>query len=63
MKTLFLLLTVAITITSCQKFLEKKPLDRLTPDQAFASENTLQLYVNSFYAQMLPDGPAIYQEM
>jgi hypothetical protein len=61
MKTLFLLLTVAITITSCQKFLEKKPLDRLTPDQAFASENTLQLYVNSFYAQMLPDGPAIYQ--
>ena len=48
-------------LSSCKKFLDRSPLDRLTPEQAFATENTLQLYVNSFHVQMLPDGPSIYQ--
>lgn len=61
MKKVFFVLSVLLTLTSCKKFLDKTPLDKLTPQQAFASENTLQLYVNSFYAQMLPTGPAIYQ--
>lgn len=52
---------VAILLVSCTKFLDKSPLDKLTPEQAFVNENTLQLYVNSFYAQMLPSGPTIYK--
>ncbi|WP_276364122.1 RagB/SusD family nutrient uptake outer membrane protein [Daejeonella sp. H1SJ63] len=56
-----LLIIAAFTFTSCEKYLDLKPIDKLTPEQAFANENNLQLYVNSFYAQMLPDGPSIYQ--
>jgi len=56
-----LLVIAAFTITSCKKYLDLKPIDKLTPEQAFANENNLQLYVNSFYDQMLPTGPAIYQ--
>mgnify|MGYP003575783251 FL=1 len=48
-------------LSSCKKFLDRTPLDRLTPEQAFATENTLDLYVKSFHVQMLPDGPSIYQ--
>lgn len=56
-----LLLIIVLTITSCKKYLDLDPIDKLTPEQAFANENNLQLYVNSFYDQMLPNGPAIYQ--
>ncbi|MEJ7827074.1 MAG: RagB/SusD family nutrient uptake outer membrane protein [Segetibacter sp.] len=60
-KNILLVFAILVTLTSCKKFLEKAPLDRLTPEQAFSNENNLKLYVNSFYAQMLPDGPAIYK--
>ncbi len=60
-KKLFLALAVVAALSSCKKFLERAPLDKLTPEQAFSNENNLELYVNSFYAQMLPDGPAIYK--
>lgn len=60
-KKIALLLIVLLTVTSCKKYLDLKPIDKLTPEQAFANENNLQLYVNSFYTQILPDGPAIYQ--
>lgn len=60
-KNILLVLVILLTLTSCKKFLEKAPLDKLTPEQAFSNENNLNLYVNSFYAQMLPDGPAIYK--
>ncbi len=60
-KYVFCLLAVLATFSSCKKFLEKAPLDRLTVEQAFSTENNLKLYTNSFYAQMLPDGPAIYK--
>lgn len=60
-KNILLVLVILVTLTSCKKFLEKAPLDKLTPEQAFSNENNLNLYVNSFYAQMLPDGPAIYK--
>lgn len=60
-KNIFLVFAALISLTSCKKFLEKAPLDRLTPVQAFSNENNLKLYVNSFYAQILPDGPAIYK--
>lgn len=61
MKKLFLLFTIASFVSSCTKFLDETPLDKLTPEQAFATENTLQLYVNSFNVRMLPTGPDIYK--
>lgn len=45
---------------SCKKYLEKDPLDKLTPDQAFSTETNLKLYVNGFYL-MLPNANSIYQ--
>lgn len=57
----FLLLAGVLVLFSCKKSLEKYPLDSLTPKQAFATEQDLQLYVNSFY-QMVPSAQAIYGE-
>ncbi len=57
----FLLLAGIMFFFSCKKSLEKYPLDSLTPTQAFATEQDLQLYVNSFY-QMVPSAQAIYGE-
>jgi len=58
---LFVVLLALLALSSCKKYLDRDPFDKLTPEQAFANENNLQLYVNSFYSSMLPDGPAIYQ--
>lgn len=60
-KNIALLLVILMTVTSCKKFLDLEPIDKLTTEQAFENENNLQLYVNSFYSQMLPTGPEIYQ--
>ncbi|WP_285056396.1 RagB/SusD family nutrient uptake outer membrane protein [Pedobacter ginsengisoli] len=60
LKNIILLLVLVIAFSSCKKFLDIDPLDKLTPEQAFSTENNLQLYVNSFYGS-LPDGPGIYQ--
>ena len=61
MKNLLLLLITIFSISSCKKILDRKPLDSLTPKEAFANEQDLQLYVNSFY-QMLPRAQEIYGE-
>jgi len=61
MKHISLAVIAVLALVSCKKFLDRTPLDKLTPEQAFANENTLQLYVNSFYVNMLPDGNAIFQ--
>ena len=58
---ILLLLILVLTMTSCKKYLDQAPIDKLTTEQAFANENNLQLYINSFYTQMLPTGPQIYQ--
>lgn len=50
-----------LSLASCKKFLDRTPLDKLTPEQAFATENTLQLYTNSFNVNMLPTGNEIFQ--
>lgn len=55
------MLLALLTLSSCEKYLDKDPVDRLTPEQAFGTENSLRLYTNSFYVQLMPDGPAIYQ--
>lgn len=61
MKKTVIYLAAVMALASCTKFLDKSPLDKLTPDQAFGSENTLQLYANSFYVRGLPTGPDIYK--
>jgi hypothetical protein len=63
MKTynIILIIFLAVLSGSCKKVLEKYPLDSLTPEQAFATEQNLQLYTNSFY-QMVPSAQAIYGE-
>jgi hypothetical protein len=60
MKTIFIAFMVLAGFTSCKKYLDRTPMDKLTPDQAFSNENNLQLYANSFYS-LLPDGPDIYK--
>lgn len=56
---LFLLLLL-LSLASCTKYLEKDPLDKLTPEQAFSTETNLKLYINGFYL-MLPNANNIYQ--
>ncbi|HYH55699.1 MAG TPA: RagB/SusD family nutrient uptake outer membrane protein, partial [Anseongella sp.] len=53
-------LFLVLTLGSCKEYLDIRPMDKLTPEQAFSTENNLRLYVNSFYS-MLPTGPNIYQ--
>jgi hypothetical protein len=60
MKKIFLAVMVLAGLASCKKYLDLTPIDKLTPEQAFANENNLQLYVNSFYS-MLPAGPDVYK--
>jgi len=59
-KFLVPMLLVIVTLSACKKYLDKSPLDKLTPDQAFSSEANLKLYINSFYL-MLPNANMIYQ--
>lgn len=60
-RNILVLLVTVVSFSSCEKYLDSKPLDRLTIDQAFSNENNLKLYINSFYNSMLPTGPQIYQ--
>ncbi len=51
------------SLGSCKKdFLEKKPLDKLVPDNFFKTKEDLELYTTSFYQRMLPTGLAIVQD-
>jgi starch-binding outer membrane protein, SusD/RagB family len=60
-KYFIVIVAIVLTLFSCKKNLEKYPVDTLTPTQAFATEQNLQLYVNSFY-QMVPSAQAVYGE-
>jgi hypothetical protein len=56
MKNIFIIgLLSLIIFQGCTKVLDQKPLSQISPDKAFNSENELQLYVNSFYNDMLPN--------
>lgn len=61
MRHISLAVIAILSLASCKKFLDRTPLDKLTPEQAFATENTLQLYTNSFHVNMLPTGNDIFQ--
>ena len=59
MKKIYLLsiLTVLFLIPSCEKALDKYPLDDLTEEAYFENAVQLQLFTNSFYSSILPDVP------
>lgn len=61
LKNIIIIIFLALIAGSCKKVLDKNPLDSLTPQQAFSTEQNLQLYTNSFY-QMIPSAQAIYGE-
>lgn len=63
MKTYLSIAAVGLMViaASCNKILDRSPLDSLTSQQAFANEENLQLYTNSFY-QMVPSAQVIYGE-
>lgn len=58
MKAKYLIL-LGVFLTSCD--LDKFPLDAISPETFFNTENDLRLYTNSFYG-MLPGAENIYKE-
>lgn len=65
MKKILQLISICICICAlhaCEKnFLDRQPLDEISPDQFFRSAKDLELYTNSFYT-MLPTAEDIYNE-
>lgn len=47
-------LTVGITLSSCNDYLDKEPLSNITPEQYFNTEADLQYYANGLYTTLLP---------
>lgn len=52
-KYLIILATAVLTLSSCSDFLERHPLDRLSPENYFRTEEELQLFSNTFYNNLL----------
>ncbi|MCE7072118.1 RagB/SusD family nutrient uptake outer membrane protein [Dyadobacter sp. CY327] len=59
MKKLIYIMTLAIGLASCD--LDRLPLDAISPETFFKTENDLLLYTNSFY-NMLPSAEDVYNE-
>jgi hypothetical protein len=60
MKQYIIIIAACFTLGACKKALDLHPLDKLTPDQAFASDQNLQLYANSFYNGGLPAANGLF---
>lgn len=56
---LYYFFILILLFSSCSDMLDRKPMDSLSPDEAFASEENLQLYINSFYT-IVPYADQIY---
>ncbi len=48
------LLVITVFLGGCSKFLDRQPLSQISPANGFNSESELQLYINSFYNNILP---------
>lgn len=59
MKKIIFLFAIILLVQSCD--LEKYPLDSVSPNTFFETENELKLYTNSFY-NMLPSAEGVYNE-
>ena len=51
MKKILSILTVgcALTLSSCEDWLDKYPLAQMSPETFFSNENELQAFSNTFY--------------
>ncbi|MBS1601520.1 MAG: RagB/SusD family nutrient uptake outer membrane protein [Bacteroidetes bacterium] len=49
MKKSVIVFIPCVLLLSCSKFLDRKPVSQISPDNAFSSESELQLYQHSFY--------------
>lgn len=58
MKNILFLVAGMMIMSACNRDLNLKPFDKLSPENAFNTEKDLQLYANSFYLD-LPDGSDI----
>ncbi len=57
MKHIYRIIFILILgLGACSDFLDKEPFDQLTPGTFFKTEKDLQLYTNSFYQRMIPNG-------
>ena len=61
-KHILFALGACLCLTGCEDWLDIKPVDKLTPDNYFRTEEELELYSNRFYNNVLPGGTAIYKE-
>ncbi|MBO6169593.1 MAG: RagB/SusD family nutrient uptake outer membrane protein [Bacteroidales bacterium] len=58
MKKYIVLLAVALLgLTSCEDWLDKYPLSKMSPETYFKSATELQLFTNSLYNNLLPKAP------
>ncbi|TWF41578.1 putative outer membrane starch-binding protein [Chitinophaga polysaccharea] len=58
---LLIICLLGLMIGSCNKFMDRDPLAKISPDNFFKTEKDLRLYVNSMYT-MVPDAEGIYNE-
>lgn len=51
-----LAILILLLASSCKGFLDREPIDDLIPGSFFKNEKELELYANSFYQRMIPNG-------
>ena len=57
---LILIASCALTLSSCEDWLDKYPLSKMSPETFFSNENELQAFSNKFYTAFPSDG--LYNE-
>ena len=57
MKKILSILTIgcALTLSSCEDWLDKYPLSKMSPETFFSNENELQAFSNKFYTSFPSD--------
>lgn len=58
---LLIICLLVLGFSSCNKFMDRDPLAKISPENFFKTEKDLKLYVNSMYT-MVPDAETIYNE-
>ena len=58
---LLVICLLLLGFSSCNKFMDRDPLAKISPDNFFKTEKDLKLYINSMYT-MVPDAETIYNE-
>lgn len=58
---LLIICLLVLGFSSCNKFMDRDPLAKISPENFFKTEKDLKLYVNSMYT-MVPNAETIYNE-